>query len=75
MEGEGQLQLIPNTGRNYFSQHMFHNLQPTQVLPLFSSSFLTLLTAEVSGSKITLPAFLGFQIILLAGVGGRWEKK
>lgn len=75
MEGEGQLQPIWNTGRNYFSQQMFHLLQPTQVLPLFSSSSLTLLTAEVSRSQITLPALLGFQIILLAGVGGRWEKK
>lgn len=65
-----ELQPFPDTGRNHFSQQVFCLLQPTQVLSRFSSSSLTSLTPEVSGSKITLPAFLGYQIVLL---GDGWE--
>ena len=65
-----ELQPFPNTGRNHFSQKIFCLLQPTQVLSRFSSSSLPSLTPEVSGSKITLSAFLGYQIVLL---GDGWE--
>lgn len=67
MEDEGQLQPVPNIGRDHFSQQMFYLLQPSQILSWFSNSSLTSLTPEVSGSKRTPPAFICFQIILFWG--------